>query len=80
MNTDLIAVEKVSDRLQAEILRGLLAANGVPALLSYESAGPLEGVMLGPMAEVQLLVPAAQAEAARQLLADYHAGRLQQPG
>ena len=75
---DLVVVETVMDRLQAEIVRGLLEARGVSVLLSAEAAALLEGVGFGPMAEIHLLVPADQAEQARRILADFKAGRLEQ--
>ena len=77
MTNDLVVVETVMDRLQAEIVRGLLEARGIVVLLSTESAALLEGIVFGPMAEIYVLVPVNQAEQARQLLADYKAGRLE---
>ncbi len=62
--------------LQAEILRGLLEANGIQVMLSAEGAGRAIGLGSTPLANVQLLVAEADQSLAKQLLADYYAGRL----
>lgn len=73
-----VAVESVSGMLQAEILRGLLESMGVPVRLSHEAAGTALGLGVGPLAQVDLLVPASRQEEAERILEDYHAGRLEQ--
>jgi hypothetical protein len=76
MNDQLIVVESTSGNLEAEILRGLLESFGLKVSLSQESAGRVYGLGVGPLARVDVLVPADQAEKARKIVADYHAGRL----
>jgi hypothetical protein len=76
MNEGLIVVDTAIGVLQAEALRGLLEAQGVEVTFSYESAGRVEGLSVGPVGEVDLLVPASQAARARRILADYYADRL----
>jgi hypothetical protein len=80
MPTELTIVETVLDPIHAEILRGMLEARGLVVRLLFEPAARLDAVTCASMAEVELLVPAAQAAAARQLLADYWAACPQEQG
>lgn len=73
-----VEIETVLGRLQADILKSLLEAYGIPTDLSQEAAGAATGINVGPMGEVRLLVPISKAEEARQLLEDYYAGRLEE--
>lgn len=71
-----VVVETVAGDLQAEVLRGLLEAQGVPAILSQEGAGhSLFPVTVGKFGEVQILVPTDQLEEARSILEDYSSGK-----
>jgi hypothetical protein len=54
--------------LQAEIIKGKLEANDIPALLEYESLGPVLGLTVDGLGEVRVLVPKDKADAARALL------------
>ncbi len=54
--------------LQAAIVKGKLEANDIPALLEYESLGPVMGLTIDGLGEVRVLVPEDKAEAARALL------------
>lgn len=65
----------VSGELQADLLRSLLEAQGIEVFLNQEGAGKAVGLTLGPMGEVQILVPENQSEAARQIVDDYYAGK-----
>ncbi len=69
-----VPVEVVSGDLQAEILRGFLEAQGLKVMLSQEGAGRAIGINVGPLGEVQILVPASSYQEARELLDDYYAG------
>ena len=77
MAEDLVEVDVVAGKLLAEIVRGLLESQGFHPLLSNEAAGEATGLVLGPMGEVQILVPASEAEGAKQLVDDYYADRLE---
>jgi hypothetical protein len=57
-------------RAQAEILRGLLEAEGITVVLSQEAAGSVLPVDVGAFGQVELLVPADQAARAREILGD----------
>ncbi len=72
-----VEVESVPGMLQAEILRGLLESMGVPVRLSHQAAGTALGLGVGPLAQVDLLVPTSHQEEAERILEDYYAGRLE---
>lgn len=76
MGEEYVTVETVAGMLEAEIVRGLLEAAGLSVWLSRESAGKAIGLGVGPLGEVDILVPAGDAALAKRLLADYRAGRL----
>lgn len=76
MDEEIVVVETTSGLIEAEILRGLLEANGINVWLSHESAGKVIGLSVGPLGQVDLMVPADQTEEAKKILDDYHAGRL----
>jgi Putative prokaryotic signal transducing protein len=70
-----VVLDTVGGSFQAEILRGLLEAQGVPVVLSQEGAGhSAYAVTVGPLGEVQILVPAEQHSDARKILDDYYSG------
>jgi hypothetical protein len=69
-----VVIENVPGDLQAEILRGLLEAQGIPVLLSRESAGRAIGLSVGPLGEVVILVRAENLQEAQRVLADYRSG------
>lgn len=71
-----IVVGTTSGILEGEIQRGLLESRGISVRLSYEPAAAIYGLGVGPLAQVDLLVPADQADQARQILEDYHDGSL----
>jgi len=73
-NDEWIVIENVSGDLQAEILRGLLEAQGIPVLLSRESAGRAIGLSVGPLGEVVILVRAENLREAQRVLSDYRSG------
>jgi hypothetical protein len=70
----------VAGAFQAEILGGLLEAQGVPVILLQESAGQYAyPVNIGKLGQVEVYVPAELLQEARQVLADYEAGVFQAP-
>jgi len=71
---ELVIVADVPNPVQAELLRGLLEAQGISAILSEESAARAIGLTYSTMANVQILVREEQAEDARQVLKDYDNG------
>ncbi len=77
MKEEIVAIESVSDYLQAEILRSLLESYGIQVWLSREAASSAIGLTVGPLAEVDLMVSASQAEEAKRILNDYYKGNLE---
>ncbi len=61
--------------LQAEILKGLLEAQGIPVVLSQEGAGQVFGLSVGVMGQVDILVPTHLVAQAQQVLDDYEQGK-----
>jgi len=67
-------IVEVSGEVQAELMRGLFEAQGIPVLLIQEGAGRAYGLNVGPMGQVQILAPAHLSDSAKQVLSDYYAG------
>jgi hypothetical protein len=64
----LVQVCVTSGLYQAEIMRGKLQAYDIPVLLKYESLGPVMGLTLDGLGQVEVWVPLDLAEQARELL------------
>lgn len=58
----------VARQMEAHIIKGRLESEGIPALLSYESAGLVYGITVDGLGEVKIQVPAHLAEEAREIL------------
>jgi hypothetical protein len=67
-------VASVQAEVQAELLRGLLEAQGIPVLLSREGAGRALGLTIGPLGEVNLLVPGEFQAEAKSIIKQYEVG------
>jgi hypothetical protein len=67
-------IGEVAGDLQAEMLRGLLEAQGYKVWLSQEGAGKAYGLTLSTLGAVQILVPSESADRARLIMDDYYAG------
>ena len=65
-------IGEVNGQFQAEIVRGLLEAQEIPVVLSQEGIGRVYSLTIGTLGMVQVLVPAREAQRARQLLEEYH--------
>ncbi len=76
MDDKVVTVETVAGMLEAEILRGLLESAGLRVWLSHEAAGKAIGLGVGPLGEVNIVVPAEDEDQARRLIADYRSGKL----
>jgi hypothetical protein len=75
-----VEVVKVFGELQAEMLRGLFEAQGIPVMLNQEGAGRAYGINVGRLGEVQILVPSDYVAEAQSVLADYEAGVFEEEG
>jgi hypothetical protein len=75
MNTSPEYLTEVYDRIEAEIIKSALEAEGIPAILSQEAAGSLYPVAFGELARIEIFVPQSHLESARAWLAGYEQGR-----
>jgi hypothetical protein len=69
-----VLVDRVPGQLQAEMLRGLLEAQGITVWLNQEGAAHAYAVSVGTMGSVEILVPTSMVEKARQILEAYYRG------
>jgi len=72
-----VSVSKIQGDLQAELLRGLLEAQEIPVLLSREGAGRAFGITVGPLGEVEVLVPEPFVQEAKSIIDMYNKGNLE---
>ncbi len=56
--------------LQAQIVKGRLESEGVPAMLRYEGAGLIYGITVDGLGEARVMVPENLVEQAETILAD----------
>ena len=75
-NEEWKVADEVPGSTQAEILKGMLEAQGINVILSEEGAGRALGLGTGPTATVQILVPESSLEEARAALKSYYSGDL----
>jgi hypothetical protein len=68
MADDLVVVYTAANPGQAVLIKSMLEAEGIPVMGVQEGAGAAYGLMVGPMGEVTLLVPAKYEAAARALV------------
>jgi hypothetical protein len=54
--------------MEAQIIKGRLESEGIPVLLSYESAGLVYGIIIDGLGEVKVMVPERLAEEAKGIL------------
>ena len=58
----------VARHLEANVLKGRLETEGIPVLLSYESAGLVYGITVDGIGEVRVMVPESMETEARMIL------------
>ena len=54
--------------MEAQVIKGRLESEGIPVLLSYESAGLVYGITVDGLGVVKVMVPQHLAEEAREIL------------
>ena len=59
---------RIAGQMEAQVIKGRLESEGIPVLLSYESAGVVYGITVDGLGEVKVMVPQRLAEEARQIL------------
>jgi hypothetical protein len=65
---DLVVVCVAYGLPRAHVIKAKLESAGIPALLEYESAGPIFGIVIDGMGAVRILVPSERADEARALV------------
>ena len=68
---------EVAGEIQAEIMRGMLEAQGIKVWISQEGAGRAYGLGVGRLGKVQILFPAEDVEQSKALLDEYYSGQLE---
>ena len=66
-NGQLVTI-RTAKYLEAQIIKGRLESEGIPVLLSYESAGLVYGITVDGLGEVKIMVPRNLEEEARGIL------------
>jgi hypothetical protein len=66
-----VTVHKTNGITDAEILKNMLESFGIPARVSYESAGRIYGLIVDGMGVTALLVPENRAREAQDILAEH---------
>ena len=69
-----VLVDKVQGQFLAELLRGLLEAQGIKVYLNQQGAARAYAVTVGTLGAVEILVPSSAAEQAKQVLEAYYRG------
>ena len=70
---ELVTVYIASNQVEAEIVKGRLETDGIPAVLRYESAGLVYGITVNGLAQVEVQVPSSALQTAREILQrEYH--------
>jgi hypothetical protein len=68
-NIEFTTVYVASSLPEAEIIRGRLSCEDIPAILRYEAAGIIYGLTIDGLGQVEVRVPSHLAELAREVLA-----------
>ena len=74
------SIVTVQGELQAEVVRGLLEAQGIPVHLSQEGVARAYGLGVGPLSEVDILVPENYVQEAERVIEGYQAGEFEEMG
>jgi hypothetical protein len=64
----LVSVWDAANLLEAQIVKGRLESEGIPALVKGEALGEIYGLTTGPLAETTVLAPEQFAEKAIEIL------------
>lgn len=74
-----VVVYIAEGKLAAEMVRMTLESFSINAVIEQESVGSVYGFTVGPLGETQILVPADQEAAAREILTAMENGKLEEP-
>ncbi|MEZ4621750.1 MAG: DUF2007 domain-containing protein [Caldilineaceae bacterium] len=63
-----VIVWRATNEMEAQVIKGRLESEGIPAIIRGEALGAIYGLTSGSLAEMAVLVPAPLAERAEALL------------
>jgi len=63
-----VKIKEVQGIVKAQIIRGLLEANGIPVKLKHETAAVLFGITMNGIGKVEIAVPEEYKELAEELI------------
>jgi hypothetical protein len=66
----LVTIYKACGQPEAEVIKGRLMVEGIPAVLKYESVGSVYGLTMDGLGQVDVQVPAKYESQARAVIAD----------
>lgn len=76
MSEEYVRAGFVGGPLQAEIFKNLLASLEIDCILLREGASVVYGIVSGPLADIEVLVPVSRREEAVKLLEEFNLGEL----
>lgn len=68
MDREWVLVDRTQGMLAAEMIKSQLEAEGILVMINQEGAGHALGLTVGPLGEVEVLVPSDQEAAAREII------------
>lgn len=68
---DLEKILVLNEPIRAELVRGLLEAQGIQVMLSKEGAATAYGLTVGAFSEIEIFVRHAQVDAAKKIIDEY---------
>lgn len=74
---DMKPVYKAQGRLMGESVKAFLESQGINAIIDQDALGPIYGLTIGDLGEVNILVPAEDVEEARRLLFAMESGEFE---
>lgn len=66
--SDFVVIQKCQGQLAAEVTKSHLESEGIPAVLQYESAGRVYGLITDGLGAVKIMVPQEFAEEAKKII------------
>lgn len=70
METEPVVVWEALNMMEAEVVKGRLESEGIPAIIRGDAAGTIFGLSVGDLAKAEVLVPEPLAERALSILAE----------
>jgi hypothetical protein len=62
------SIYKAANQIEAELIKGMLESEGIPALLKYESLGQVYGLTVDGLGQVEVQVPTKYVQDAENLI------------